>query len=161
MSKLPNLTAHLKLVFVGNDGRRYIIARSVQAKKGPKGQPSIKTLDSTISYKDETSDKMNCLSSKCADINTEMVRVLGVTEPILNYVLFCHQEDSNWPLEEASKVKQKFDEIFAASKFNEALKHVKDVRAAQLVKLRDVNKDLEHYSENLKVAKGKNIKKLL
>jgi hypothetical protein len=30
---------------------------------------------------------------------------LGVSKPILNYVIFCHQEDSNWPLEEGKKVK--------------------------------------------------------
>lgn len=34
-----------------------------------------------------------------------MLMALGVSKPILNYVIFCHQEDSNWPLEEGKKVK--------------------------------------------------------
>ncbi len=42
---------------------------------------------------------------QCADVNTEMLMSLGVSKPILNYVIFCHQEDSNWPLEEGKKVK--------------------------------------------------------
>ena len=54
---------------------------------------------------------------KCADINTQIFHALGVSKPILNYVIFCHQEESNWPLDEGSKVKDKFDEIFASAKY--------------------------------------------
>ena len=44
---------------------------------------------------------------------------LGVSKPILNYVIFCHQEDSNWPLEEGKKVKGR---IALSSRGNEAEK---------------------------------------
>ena len=57
------------------------------------------------------------ISTKCADMNQMLLNHMGVSKPILNYVIFCHQEDSNWPLEEGSKVKQKFDEIFASDKY--------------------------------------------
>ena len=57
------------------------------------------------------------ISMKCADINTQIFHALGVSKPILNYVIFCHQEESNWPLDEGSKVKDKFDEIFASAKY--------------------------------------------
>ena len=65
-------------------------------------------------------------------------------------------------MDEGSKVKQKFDEIFAAAKFNDALKHIKEVRAMHMTKLRDNTKDLEHYRENKQVAneKSKDLKKL-
>ena len=43
-------------------------------------------------------------------MNAEMLMSLGVSKPILNYVIFCHQEDSNWPLEEGKKVKGNSEE---------------------------------------------------
>merc|ERR1719483_31261 len=95
---------------------------------------------------------MKSLSSKCLDINNEMARLMGVTEPLLNLVIFCHQEDSNWPLDESSKVKEKFDAIFAAQKYNDCLKEIKNQRLALMTQARDCNKDLEHYAEYKKMA---------
>ena len=77
---------------------------------------TVKTLDSSITRK-KTDGTVSTLSMKCADINTQIFHALGVSKPILNYVIFCHQEDSNWPLDEGSKVKDKFDEIFASAKY--------------------------------------------
>lgn len=57
------------------------------------------------------------LSSKCAEIDREMISSLGVSKSVLNNVIFCHQEESNWPLSEGKALKQKFDEIFSATRF--------------------------------------------
>merc|ERR1712166_1626053 len=84
-----------------------------------------------------------------------MARLMGVTEPLLNLVIFCHQEDSNWPLDESSKVKGKFDPIFAAQKYNDCLKEIKNQRLALMTQVRDCNKDLEHYAEYKKMAQEK------
>lgn len=56
------------------------------------------------------------LSSKCGDLDREMISALGVSKPVLNHVIFCHQEESNWPLSEGKALKDKFDSIFAATK---------------------------------------------
>jgi len=40
---------------------------------------------------------------------------LGVSKAILQNVIFCHQEESNWPLSEPAALKKKFDDIFEAS----------------------------------------------
>ena len=45
-----------------------------------------------------------------------MARHLGVSKAILANVIFCHQEDSLWPLAESSKLKSTFDDIFAATR---------------------------------------------
>ena len=145
MAKEPTVYANAKLQFVGNDNKRYILSRTVEAKKTAK-QVSIKALDSTLTFVDETGQRKS-ISGKVVDINKEIMRILGVTEPILNYVIFCHQEDSNWPMEEGSKVKQKFDEIFSAEKYNALLKHIKDLRLSQKTE-RDKNAiDVKHYSD--------------
>lgn len=41
---------------------------------------------------------------------------MGVSTAILDNVIFCHQEESNWPLSEPAALKKKFDDIFEASK---------------------------------------------
>jgi hypothetical protein len=40
-----------------------------------------------------------------------------VSKAILEHVIFCHQEESDWPLSEPKKLKEKFDAIFDATKF--------------------------------------------
>lgn len=56
------------------------------------------------------------LPAKCAEVDQEMISALGVSKPVLNHVIFCHQEESNWPLSEGKALKDKFDSIFAATK---------------------------------------------
>lgn len=56
------------------------------------------------------------VSSKCAEIDSEMISALGVSKAVLTHVIFCHQEESNWPLSEGKALKLKFDEIFSATK---------------------------------------------
>ena len=36
------------------------------------------------------------MTSRCADVDEEMMLHLGVSKAVLNAVLFCHQEDSTW-----------------------------------------------------------------
>lgn len=56
---------------------------------------------------------------------------MGVSKPILENVIFCHQEDSNWPLGEPAALKKKFDDIFAATKYTKALEVIKKERKEQ------------------------------
>ena len=69
-------------------------------------------------------DKENCshqISSKCSDIDLEMTLSLGVSKAVLENVIFCHQEDSNWPLIEGKPVKERFDDLFASVRYVKAL----------------------------------------
>ena len=36
-------------------------------------------------------------------------------------VLFCHQEESTWPLQEGATLKKKFDDIFESTRYSKAL----------------------------------------
>lgn len=42
---------------------------------------------------------------------------MNVSEVIVNDVLLCHQDNSNWPLDNDSKLKDKFEAIFESKKF--------------------------------------------
>ena len=115
----------------------------------------IKTLDGTITIRKPNGEKVQ-MSHKCADVNLEMFNSLGVSKPILNYVIFCHQEESNWPLEEGSKVKDKFDEIFSSAKYQKCLKSIKDVRKGEMEKAKIEKNSAEHFKSDKEFADGKN-----
>uniref|UniRef100_A0A669F8C5 RAD50 double strand break repair protein n=1 Tax=Oreochromis niloticus TaxID=8128 RepID=A0A669F8C5_ORENI len=55
-------------------------------------------------------------SVKCGDLHQEITCALGVSKSVLNDVIFCHQEESNWPLSEDRVLKEKFDSIFNVTK---------------------------------------------
>ena len=57
------------------------------------------------------------ISSKCAEIDVEIPQLLGVSKSVLENVIFCHQEESYWPLAEPALLKKKFDDIFEATRF--------------------------------------------
>jgi DNA repair protein RAD50 len=42
---------------------------------------------------------------------------LGVSSAVLESVIFCHQEESTWPMQEATVVKKKFDDIFESTRY--------------------------------------------
>lgn len=58
-----------------------------------------------------------CLSYRCADIDREIPALMGVSKAVLENVIFVHQDEANWPLQEGAVLKKKFDDIFSATRF--------------------------------------------
>lgn len=99
---------------------------------------------------------------KCADVDTHCQEILGVSAPIINNVIFCHQENSSWPLEDGKKLKEKFDEIFDSTMYNkcietliklvksrkEQVKILKEQLEARKIKKLAVEKDVSKLLEN-------------
>ena len=50
---------------------------------------------------------------------TEMSHT-GVSRAVLESVIFCHQEDSSWPLQEGAVLKKRFDDIFDSARYTKA-----------------------------------------
>lgn len=50
-------------------------------------------------------------------MDAEIPALLGVSKSVLENVIFCHQEDSYWPLAEPAALKKKFDDIFEATRY--------------------------------------------
>lgn len=73
-----------------------------------------------------------------------MPQYLGVSKAILDSVIFCHQEESLWPLSEPSKLKQRFDEIFEALKYTKAIDNIKLLQKKKKEELIGHKKDQEH-----------------
>lgn len=57
-----------------------------------------------------------CLSYRCADMDREIPALMGVSKAILENVIFVHQDEANWPLQDSSTLKKKFDDIFSATR---------------------------------------------
>jgi DNA repair protein RAD50 len=52
-------------------------------------------------------------------------------------VIFCHQEESNWPLDDSSSLKKRFDAIFASTRYTKALEVIKKQKSEMAQKLRE------------------------
>ena len=57
-----------------------------------------KALDSVIRTTNERDEKVS-ISMKCSDMDRLVPENLGVTAAIVENVMFCHQEESNWPMQ--------------------------------------------------------------
>ncbi|GAA5876452.1 hypothetical protein JCM3774_003780 [Rhodotorula dairenensis] len=139
--------AQVKLRFNNVRKERMIVERRLQVtKKKTVSGLSMKTLEGVISYVDTDQvdkKKRQTLSTKCANLDEEVPAQLGVSRAILQNVIFCHQEESNWPLSEPAALKKKFDDIFEASDYTKVLDEIKRIRKEQTV---DIKVDKEKLS---------------
>lgn len=80
---------------------------------------------------------------KASEMDNLMPTLLGVSKAVLEHVVFCHQEDSNWPLQasatrasplsrthrppplpllqDGAALKLRFDQIFESTRYTKAL----------------------------------------
>lgn len=110
------------------------------------GKLKFETLDSTICT--ETGSKREDITGRVEDINVNMCQFMGVSKAIINNVIFCHQEDSNWPLDEGKKLKEKFDAIFGTTEYNKAIDKLIKIRKTFMVKLETTKGDKKLYEEH-------------
>jgi DNA repair protein RAD50 len=98
-----------------------------------KSKTTFKTLDCELLM--EHHGERVTMSTKVAQMNKVIPMHLGVPPAILENVIFCHQDDSLWPMSEPSKLKVKFDEIFEAQKYTKAVDTIKTLAKVHKTKL--------------------------
>uniref|UniRef100_A0AAX7TIX9 Zinc-hook domain-containing protein n=1 Tax=Astatotilapia calliptera TaxID=8154 RepID=A0AAX7TIX9_ASTCA len=91
-------------------------------------------------------------SVKCGDLHQEITSALGVSKSVLNDVIFCHQEESNWPLSEDSVLKEKFDSIFNVTKYNKARSKMHELRLKQSRRVEQCQAELFYLEKNKEKA---------
>ncbi|GHJ86488.1 hypothetical protein NliqN6_2890 [Naganishia liquefaciens] len=138
MAGEKEVKAQVRLRFWNVKRERMVATRNLQVSVKKAGGLTMKTLEGILSKVDgvDAGDKRNAISTKCAEMDTEVPRLMGVSTAILDNVIFCHQEESNWPLSEPAALKKKFDDIFEASKFTKALDHIKTLRKERVAALK-------------------------
>jgi DNA repair protein RAD50 len=95
------------------------------------------------------------MSTKVAELDRVVPQQLGVSPAILESVIFCHQDESLWPMSEPSKLKVKFDEIFEAQKYTKAIDVLVKLRKTHQINLNGLTiheanfKDLKDKAERV------------
>ncbi|RXN26699.1 DNA repair RAD50 [Labeo rohita] len=151
-----DVRAQIRLQFRDVNGDPVAVQRSMQStQKGKKTE--FKTLEGVIT-RIKHGEKVS-LSSKCAEIDREMISALGVSKAVINHVIFCHQEESNWPLSEGKALKQKFDDIFSATRYIKVLETLRALRMKQTSIVKSCQMELKYLKQNK--DKAQEIRELL
>ncbi|PVG02753.1 putative RAD50-DNA repair protein [Serendipita vermifera] len=139
MAAEKEVKAQVKLRFRAANGTPMLVTRNLSVTQKKTAGMTMKTLEAVLAAlpPDGVHDgKRHTISTKCAEMDIEIPNLLGVSKAVLDNVIFCHQEDSYWPLAEASVLKKKFDEIFEASKYTKALDAIKALRKERVSELK-------------------------
>lgn len=114
------------------------------------GARSFKTTENSLKTEGQ---ETTAGSKRLSDTDEQVCLLLGVSPAILDSVIFCHQDDSLWPMSEPSALKKKFDEIFEAQKYTKAIDQLKVVRKKQGEQLRSLQMQLRQEESNKNAAK--------
>ncbi|EGG19489.1 DNA recombination/repair protein [Cavenderia fasciculata] len=136
--------AQIKLRFKTPNGKPIVAARSMSLIQKPHNKQEFRQIDSSLQSFNNDGQKVS-KSYRCSDLDKEIPELMGAAKPVLKNVIFCHQEESNWPLSESAKLKVKFDEIFSAVRYTKALKSIKD-------KKKELNTQLKEFKLKLEVV---------
>eukprot|EP00581_Thalassiosira_minuscula_P014753 CAMPEP_0183721268 /NCGR_PEP_ID=MMETSP0737-20130205/13594_1 /TAXON_ID=385413 /ORGANISM="Thalassiosira miniscula, Strain CCMP1093" /LENGTH=1404 /DNA_ID=CAMNT_0025951247 /DNA_START=143 /DNA_END=4357 /DNA_ORIENTATION=+ len=148
-----NVKASIKLRFNNTEGSSMVVARSMEVTQ-KKTTASFKALDGTIRTVNRETGERVTMSHKCTELDKNIPFFLGVSKPILEHVVFCHQEDSSWPLQEGAVLKKRFDDIFDSTRYAKALEEIKGQRKDYASKVKDLKADLAGLNSHKHAATG-------
>lgn len=145
-----SVKAQIKLGFCTVDDRPVLAIRSFQLLQ-KKTKREFKNLESILRSVNDENQQVS-ISHRCADMEKQVPMLMGVSKAVLENVIFCHQEDATWPLSEPKVLKQKFDDIFSATRFTKALDVIAKLRRTQAEAIKLMAKDLEVLDNNMESA---------
>lgn len=143
VSRETEVKGQIKLKFRNVKGQTMVVTRSMQSAQR-RSKLEQKTLESLLVTNDPATGEQVSISSRCAEMDAEIPLQLGVSRAVLENVIFCHQEESFWPLSEPGLLKKKFDDIFAATRYTRALDALKAIRKDLANELRLEQQKLEY-----------------
>lgn len=137
--------AQVRLKFKSTSNAEMVATRSLQLTV-KKTTRSMKTLEGSLSM--IKNGERTVMSSRVAELDLILPQSLGVSQAVLNSVIFCHQDDSLWPMSQPLVLKKKFDEIFEALKYTKAIDNIKLLRKKQNEDLGKFKIMEQHAKEN-------------
>ncbi|CAK3759758.1 related to DNA repair RAD50, ABC-type ATPase SMC superfamily [Lecanosticta acicola] len=142
--------AQVKISFTSVEGMKMVSTRSLQLTV-KKATRSCKALEGCIRMLKD--GERNVISSRVAEMDSLMPRFLGVSKAVLENVIFCHQEDSFWPLSQPAALKEKFDSIFEAQKYTRAIESIKVLQKNKRLELIQQKGEEDHMKADNEKAK--------
>ena len=137
----------IKLKLTSVLGKPMVCTRNFTLTQKP-NKKEYKAFEAALVTLDGNGQKQ-AMSYKCADLNKLLPELMGVSAAVLESVVFVHQEHSLWPLSEDKVLKDKFDNIFASSKFTKALDELRSVRSKKQAETKVLNAEYAHLEEAL------------
>ncbi|GLC38034.1 DNA repair protein rad50 [Pleodorina starrii] len=134
--------AQIKLSFRTAAGQPIYVTRSFQLTQ-KKTALQFKSLDAVLSCRNKNTGQRESVTYRCADLDRMVPTLMGVSKAVLENVIFVHQEESNWPLAEGKVLKDKFDDIFAATKYTKALEALRKLRTEKSQALKEYKLSME------------------
>ena len=128
IDRVPEVLAQVRLSFKPTSDARMVLTRNLQltVKKTTRQQ---KTLEGQLLM--VKGGERTAISTRVAELDSIIPQYLGISKAILDSVIFCHQDESLWPMSEPASLKKKFDEIFEAQKYTKAIDNIKQLRKKQ------------------------------
>lgn len=129
-----------------------VTIRSMEVQQ-KKTTMTFKQLDGVLRCQAEDGSRQS-LTHKCTELDKQIPTYLGVSKAVLEHVIFCHQEEANWPLQEGAALKKRFDDIFDSTRYTKALKVFAEQKKHYNNKVKDIKVDLAGLKANQHAAKG-------
>lgn len=148
-----NVKANIKLRFSNRAGNSMVVVRSMELIQ-KKTNMQFKALDGILRTNDPSTGERVALSHKCTELDRQIPNMMGVSKPILEHVVFTHQEDSSWPLQDAASLKKKFDDIFDSTRYAKALEAIRKSRLEYAGIAKDHKADLAGLASHKHAAEG-------
>lgn len=129
-----------------------VVVRSMELSQ-KKATTTFRQLDGVLRTQDTNGTRSN-ISHKCGELDQHVPQLMGVSKAILDYVLFCHQEDSSWPLQDSAVLKKRFDEIFDSHRYSKAIEVLRKKEKSYLSLAKDIKADLSGLNSHKHAAQG-------
>ncbi|KAJ9616713.1 DNA repair protein rad50 [Cladophialophora chaetospira] len=132
LDSVAQVKAMVQVSFRSAEGSALTVSRRLELNV-KKASRSLKTLESSLVV--TRHGERSVISSRVAELDVILPKYLGVSTAVIDNVIFCHQDESFWPLSDPATLKKKFDEIFEAQKYTKAITNIKDIAKAQKIEL--------------------------
>lgn len=121
IAKEIDVRAEVSLLFRNNRNELLHCLRVIQSSSRKSHDRALEQKTLECSLAKEVAGREVLVTSKQADVDRTVPMHLGVSHSILDNVIFCHQDESTWPIGDPTVMKRKLDEIFSSTKYNKAL----------------------------------------
>lgn len=143
------VTGQVKLAFRDTLKKLMVLTRTVQLTKRKQRNAStytntFKTLEGQLAIIPGGGRPKLTVLTKNAELDSQTPLHLGALKSVLDYVIFCHQDDLLWPLAEGLVLKKRFDDIFEASKYTKVLDSFKSIRKEMATQIKLLEQSVEH-----------------
>jgi len=139
------VVAQVRIKLRNVTGQSFWATRVSKVKLLPKGKRTFASIECKLEM--GTGDqKRESIATTNNAVTVGIADLMGVSTAVLEYVIFCHQEESNWPLGEPKELKTRFDDIFAVSRYTKAMDEIKKARKKFMGDIKVLEEQLKVHS---------------